>query len=221
MNPLSEHYHFATFGYLLATQYVDMSEDKKVYFRALRMVFLAKLAKVAKKEVVGYSPALPLHATVAAPVVGKGHRPSRMNGTECALAKLVAEKRAKKAERCLLPPYSVTMGKIERLPAKPLYNRTVYNLYAEFRRQIVVDPYIVVALHPYYPYARIGKLGKLAEKAHKSFRHHVAVFIPIVEYVAKKVYGVGIMLDAVEKGNNPPLRLSRIGEIGGAEVKVA
>ena len=102
-----------------------------------------------------------------------------------------------------------------------LHQRTVHNLYAEFRRKIIEYPDVMVADEPHNAYTAVGEFGEFTEEPHESPGNDITVLIPIVKDVAQKVDSMGVILDRIEKIDHSPLRLSRVGEIWCSEMKVA
>ena len=97
----------------------------------------------------------------------------------------------------------------ETLSGNVLNHRTVDHRDAEFGWQIVENPDVVVANKPIYFHAEVGKLRDFSEKPRESSRHHIAVFIPIVEDVAEEVYFFSRVFNRVEKRHHAPLVVER------------
>ena len=69
---------------------------------------------------------------------------------------------------------------------------------AEFLREVVEHPHVVVANEEVYLYPTVSQLGQFAEDAGVSARHQIAVAEPEVEYIAQQHQGLAVVLDAVE-----------------------
>jgi len=78
------------------------------------------------------------------------------------------------------------VGEIELLPADLFYDMTVNHGDAQFRRQIIENPDIMVADNPCYFYAGVSQLGDLPEESDESFRHYVFVFEPVIEDITEE-----------------------------------
>jgi hypothetical protein len=116
-------------------------------------------------------------------------------GREHFLTCLVAEELAQQLERWLQTAYAVTMCHQELMAINLLDRVAVNDLNAKLGGEVVVNPDVVVADKPDYAYATVGKLGELAEEAHEATRHDIAVFVPVIEYVAQQKDCVGFLLD--------------------------
>ena len=88
-------------------------------------------------------------------------------------------------------------------------------------RKIIEKPYIVVACQPDDGYSTVCEFCKLAEKSHESFWHDISVFVPIVENVAKQIYGVGVGGRMIKKIHNSLFHLALRWKITCAKMEVA
>ena len=98
-------------------------------------------------------------------------------------------------------------------------HHAVVNFQAYFLREIIKNPYVVIALEPYYLHALVGKPCELSEKACKPSWHHIAIFPPVVEYVAKQKYSPGCRLDRAQKLHHHALVGTMVGYISGSEMQ--
>ena len=79
----------------------------------------------------------------------------------------------------------------------------------------------MVARHPIYAHATVGEARKSGEKSHMSARHHRAVFIPVVEYVAQQVEFGRIGGYAVEEVDHTAFVGAVVGNVVRPQVQVA
>ncbi len=70
--------------------------------------------------------------------------------------------------------------------------QAVDNAATYLRGEIVGHPYVMITFEPYYLHAFVGETGKRTKKSCISARHHIAVFKPVVDYVAEQVKSRGI-----------------------------
>lgn len=68
---------------------------------------------------------------------------------------------------------------------------SVDHFQAYLRADVIEKPYVVIAYEPCYLDAAVGKARECAEKACVSARNDCAVFIPVVDDVAKQIQAVG------------------------------
>ena len=99
------------------------------------------------------------------------------------------------------------MGHIEFLSENLARYGSVYYFDSELIRDIVEDPYVVIADDPGDLDSRIGKFGELAEEADKAAWNHIAVFEPVVEDVSEKTYLLCVLPNVFKKVHDPALRL--------------
>ena len=71
--------------------------------------------------------------------------------------------------------------------------------YAALIVQITKSPDVVIAYEPMNPDSGIGKLCEFPEKPHKTSGDNIAVFVPVIYYVAEQIYLAGIIFDGVEE----------------------
>ena len=163
----------------------------------------------------------PFHlARMPAPIIGKGHCPARMNGGKHFLTYFTSEESSKHPEGRFQASYTVTVRHQELMTVQILDRITVNNLDAEFRRQVIINPDVMVADKPDYPYATVGKFRELTEETHETARYDVSVFIPVIKYITQQKDCVGFLLDGIEKVDNTFFSLTRIMEIRGPQMEV-
>ena len=125
---------------------MQVSIDKIVDFGVLSCIFRRELLHC------GNSLLRRLHAiataAVARPAVGEGNGPPRVHGSKEPLAKLVAEDAANERKRPLMPPHSIAVGEEETLAHDLALHTAINHLHANLARQVVENPYIVVANEP-------------------------------------------------------------------------
>ena len=72
-----------------------------------------------------------------------------------------------------------------------------------FLFQIIAAPDIMVADKEMHLYSHIRQLGDFSQETGISFWNNQLEFIPEIEHVAQQIYGCRLMLDTVEKVNQP------------------
>lgn len=220
INPLSEDYGAACGREPLVGKCVAVAENEIVYVGVCAQIFIGK-------DDEGFRAAPPIsirHRVTAAVVIAertrKRHSPARVHRGEEPLAEAVVKQSAQESERARGTPHSIAMRDKESPAAYVADKSAVYDLYAEFRRQIIEYPDVVIAYHPCDLHARIGQLRQCPEKTCVPPWHHIAVFIPIVEHIPHEIYLGSIGRYALKKAHNTPLRLYRRGEIGCSEMQI-
>ena len=116
---------------------------------------------------------------------------------------------------------TVAVGQVEHLAVDFGGDRLLVQYYSALLLQVVVGPDVVVAGEVVHLHTHVGKLRELAQKASVATRHHILVFIPEVEHVAKQVYGAGLLLDRVKEAHEAALLHALVRNGPRAEVGVA
>ena len=91
---------------------------------------------------------------------------------------------------------------------------------AAFGGEVVAHPHVVVADEEVYLHAAVGQFADLAEEAGETAGDDVAVFKPEVEHVAEHEHGFGLVLDVVEKTDEPSFLCAAVLQCAAAEVGV-
>jgi hypothetical protein len=137
------------------------------------------------------------------------------------LAELISKNCSDKLKRRLQLPYPITMSKEEFLAVDIFDTITIHYLHTQFIGDVVIDPDIMVTDKPNNANAAIGKFGKFSEETNITARHDIAILIPIVENIAKKIDNISILLNRIEEIHNSFFRLMGILEIRGSEMEIA
>ena len=90
--------------------------------------------------------------------------------------------------------------------------RLVETLHAEFL-EILIGPHVVVALKEVHLHSPVHQTLKGSEYPDVAFRNHIAVFVPEIPYVAKKVQSIGILRKTVEEIRETPFTLLRVRDL--------
>ncbi len=163
---------------------MHMTEQIVIHIRVRLMIIQHILFQIDKQLFVGQTTRLPLFTAMAAPVVSKRNCPSRMDCRECFLADFIPEQAAKKPKRRRKFPDPVAMSHEERLAVNLLCETSVDNLYTQFFRKIVKNPDVMIPDEPHNPHPGIRKFREFSEEPHKPPRHHIPIFIPIVQHIS-------------------------------------
>lgn len=128
-----------------------------------------------------------------------------MDGGEHKLAYLTVEEGTEELEFLVGITQSVAMGKQEYLAIDLGGERLLVQDNATLLLQVVEGPDVVIACEVVYLNAHIRQFRQFAEETGISTRHDILELIPEVEHVAKEIYGGSLVLDAVEKPDQPAL----------------
>ena len=221
--PVAEHEHLGGGGELAACHHVQVSEEEIAGVGVVGQVCVAEGLQAAQGHLgaFGAGAELWLLSRGGAPAQCEGDGPSGIDGGVEVLAEAVAEEPLHEAEGARVAAGAVAVRHIEGDAVDFFCQLGVHHPHAEFFLDIVEEPDVVVAGQPCHLHAGVGELGELAEQAHVALWHHVLVFVPVVEDVAEQVYGHGLLLDAVEEGDDASFALAGTVVVGGAQVKVA
>ena len=170
-----------------------------IFFRPQHEVFFLLAHERRLLAIHAFQPA------VLSPLKAELHAPTRMHGREQRLANAVVEYPAQQFERAAVVAQAVAVGKMEHLAVNLGGKGLVVHRHATLLLQVVVSPNVVVAREEVHLDAHIGQLRQLAEEAGETLWHHIFIFIPEVEHVAKEVNGRCLVLDGVEKSHQPAL----------------
>lgn len=152
--------------------------------------------------------------------MGEGNGPSGMYGSIEPLCEAVAEGCAHQAVGGGDFADAVAMFHEEGVSVEFADQGSVDNLHSYFVAQVVEEPDIVIAFEPGYFNSAVGETGECSEEAYEASRHHVAILIPIVEYVAEEENLACGGCDGFEPSDDFPFMRLRVGNVAGAEMKV-
>ena len=143
-----------------------------------------------------------------------------MDGGEHKLAYLTVEEDTEELEFLVGITQSVAMGKEEYLSVYLCCERLLVQYHSTFFLQVVEGPDVVIACEVVYLHTHIREFRQFAEETGISTRHDILELIPEVEHVAKEIDGGSLVLDAVEKPDQPALMHSAMVDGKGAQMSV-
>lgn len=91
------------------------------------------------------------------------------------------------------------MSEIELFAIYILDRECRYHLDTQFGGEIIEDPDVMVAYIPIYFNSAVGEFGKFTEESDESTRHDISILIPIIEYIAYEIDGVGVVADRIKE----------------------
>ena len=77
--------------------------------------------------------------------------------------------------------------------------------HATFLLEIISLPKVVIATEKVHFHTHVGQFADFSEQTRVALGHHIAILKPEIEDVAHEIYGLGLMLDAFEKIDQPAL----------------
>ena len=186
-----------------------MSENEEVY-RIFGRICLSKLIQrlpfslehifiVTRKPVA------------ARPSIAETEGYTRMKHAEKELSQRIMEKSAKEAVAERNRAKAVTMSKAETLALDLNYSRLDKLLHAQLLK-IAVCPHIVVSLEEVYTHTSVHQILKSGKDTNVALRYDIAILVPEVPYVPKKIQSLGICGQRTEKSDKTAFTFGRIAD---------
>ena len=205
-NPVAQNHHARLFRKEKVELDVAMAIDEEVDVGVGFHVLLGVLHEILLvfAHIHRFASLSMLHAAMLGPRQSEPQRPTWVQRTEQHLARTTVENATQEFETRVGIAQSIAVGKVEHAVVYLHCLGLCVHRHAAFVVQVAVGPDIVVAGKEVHFDAHIGEFGDFTKETRVAFGHHVAIFIPKIEHVAKQIDGARLRLYGVKESHQPP-----------------